>query len=415
VPLKVLATPGLTPVILAHHRPQEFPLAVCLARISIGDMNPTIISQPTGVSLIGAPTDIGASTQGASMGPQALRVAGLVQTLAQFGLDVKDCGNLSGPDNPWQAAVGGYRHLPEVVQWNQLLHDAVYAELQQARLPIMLGGDHCLAIGSVSAVARHCRVQGKKLRVLWLDAHADFNTALLTPSGNLHGMPVACLCGLGPSALIGMSGQVPALKASELRQIGIRSVDEGEKRLVHDPMRLPNPYRPEARSFLSVWALLSKRWTGPPAPPKPHPWVQAVRQNPPPFWAMESLLKEYPISSAEGLALMRLAEALLRVPDAETAIALTADQLGRADFDAAGDKTLARLSSTAIAMSKKFLPDSEAPTAASSPSWAPAPWWPPRCAPCSCWAASLCWARPSAKPWRGGRAKRKIAKPALQL
>ena len=87
------------------------------------------------------------------------------------------------------------------------------------------------------------------------------------------------------------------------------------------------------------------------------PWVQAVRKHPPPFWAMESLLKEYPISSAEGLALMRLAEALLRVPDAETAIALTADQLGRADFDGAADSTLARLSSTAIAMSKKFLPD----------------------------------------------------------
>jgi RHH-type proline utilization regulon transcriptional repressor/proline dehydrogenase/delta 1-pyrroline-5-carboxylate dehydrogenase len=87
-----------------------------------------------------------------------------------------------------------------------------------------------------------------------------------------------------------------------------------------------------------------------------------VRSNPPPFWALESLLQEYPISSAEGLALMRLAEALLRVPDAETAIALTADQLGRADFHSAGDKTMARLSSTAIAMSKKFLPDSEAPT-----------------------------------------------------
>jgi len=86
------------------------------------------------------------------------------------------------------------------------------------------------------------------------------------------------------------------------------------------------------------------------------PWVRAVRENPPPFWAMESLLKEYPISSAEGLALMRLAEALLRVPDAETAIALTADQLGRADFDGAADSTLARLSSTAIAMSKHFLP-----------------------------------------------------------
>ena len=87
------------------------------------------------------------------------------------------------------------------------------------------------------------------------------------------------------------------------------------------------------------------------------PWVQAVRKHPPPFWAMESLLKEYPISSAEGLALMRLAEALLRVPDAETAIALTADQLGRADFDGSADGALARLSHTAIAMSKKFLPD----------------------------------------------------------
>jgi RHH-type proline utilization regulon transcriptional repressor/proline dehydrogenase/delta 1-pyrroline-5-carboxylate dehydrogenase len=89
------------------------------------------------------------------------------------------------------------------------------------------------------------------------------------------------------------------------------------------------------------------------------PWVQAVRDNPPPFWAMESLLKEYPISSAEGLALMRLAEALLRVPDAETAIALTADQLGRADFDGAGDKVLARLSSAAISMSKHLLPESQ--------------------------------------------------------
>ena len=86
------------------------------------------------------------------------------------------------------------------------------------------------------------------------------------------------------------------------------------------------------------------------------PRVQAVRQNPPPFWAMESLLKEYPIASSEGLALMRLAEALLRVPDAETAIALTADQLGRADFSHAGDTTLARLSGTAIALSKHFLP-----------------------------------------------------------
>jgi RHH-type proline utilization regulon transcriptional repressor/proline dehydrogenase/delta 1-pyrroline-5-carboxylate dehydrogenase len=124
-------------------------------------------------------------------------------------------------------------------------------------------------------------------------------------------------------------------------------------------MRLPNPYRPEDEIVAQRLGALSNALDWAAAARVAMPWVQAVRQNPPPFWAMESLLKEYPISSAEGLALMRLAEALLRVPDAETAIALTADQLGRADFDAAGDKTLARLSSTAIAMSKKFLPDVE--------------------------------------------------------
>jgi RHH-type proline utilization regulon transcriptional repressor/proline dehydrogenase/delta 1-pyrroline-5-carboxylate dehydrogenase len=122
------------------------------------------------------------------------------------------------------------------------------------------------------------------------------------------------------------------------------------------PSRLPNPYRPEgatvSQRLQSLEAVLD--WAD--AARVAAPWVQAVRDNPPPFWAMESLLKEYPISSAEGLALMRLAEALLRVPDAETAIALTADQLGRADFDGSGDKVLARLSSTAIAMSKHFLP-----------------------------------------------------------
>ena len=187
-----------------------------------------------GVSLIGVPTDIGAGTLGARMGPAALRVAGIGQAIAQFGLDVKDCGNIDGPDNPWTDAVDSFRHLPEVVQWNQLLHDAMYAELKSGRLPIMLGGDHCLAIGSISAVARHCREQGKKLRVLWFDAHADFNTATLTPSGIIHGMPVACLCGHGPRELVDIGGHVPALKPKEIRQIGIRSVDEGEKRLVHD-------------------------------------------------------------------------------------------------------------------------------------------------------------------------------------
>jgi arginase len=185
------------------------------------------------VALIGVPTDVGASDRGASMGPEALRVAGLRERLQAHGLVVHDRGNLSGPANPWLPPVEGYRHLAEVAEWNRKAHEAVHAELTAGRLPIMLGGDHCLGIGSISAVARHCRETGRKLRVLWLDAHADFNTSAITPTGNIHGMPVACLCGFGPSELTGIGGQVPAISPKWIRQIGIRSVDAGEKRFVH--------------------------------------------------------------------------------------------------------------------------------------------------------------------------------------
>jgi arginase len=186
------------------------------------------------VSLIGAPTDIGAGHRGALMGPDALRIAGLAEALVERGVEVLDRGNLVGPGNPWQPPVDGYRHLKEVVAWNRLVMDAVAAELDAGRLPILLGGDHCLGLGSIAAVARHCRTTGKRLRVLWLDAHADFNTYEITPSGNVHGMPVACLCGLGPEELITLGGPAPALRPDEIRQIGIRSVDQGEKRLVKE-------------------------------------------------------------------------------------------------------------------------------------------------------------------------------------
>ncbi|MDG2517041.1 arginase [Lysobacter soli] len=186
------------------------------------------------VSLIGAPTDVGAGHRGSRMGPEALRIAGLGEALIKRGVDVIDRGNLDGPRNPWQKPVEGYRHLPEVVAWNRAVMDAVGAELDEGRMPILLGGDHCLGLGSITAVARHCRTTGKQLRVLWLDAHADFNTHQVTPSGNVHGMPVACLCGLGPDALTKLGGEAPAVRPDEIRQIGIRSVDEGEKRLVQE-------------------------------------------------------------------------------------------------------------------------------------------------------------------------------------
>jgi arginase len=184
------------------------------------------------ISLIGAPTDVGASVLGCRMGPAALRLAGIQESLERFGSEVHDCGDVTGPDNPGAFAVDGYRHLAEVTAWNHAVFDAVYAELVGGRLPIMLGGDHCLAIGSISAAARHCRETGKRLRVLWFDAHADYNTASITPSGNMHGMPVAVLTGNGPEPLLNLSGAVPAVDPHDVREIGLRDVDLGEKHLL---------------------------------------------------------------------------------------------------------------------------------------------------------------------------------------
>jgi len=185
------------------------------------------------VSLIGAPTDVGASDRGASMGPEALRVAGLHAALRGCGLQVEDSGNLSGPPNPGMRKLDGYSNLPEVVAWNRAVYEAVHADLHRGRLPILLGGDHSLSVGSIAAVARHCRDTHKPLRVLWLDAHTDFNTRELSPSGSLHGMPLSSLCGFGPPELLALGGARPAIKPNWVRQVGIRSVDAGEREFVH--------------------------------------------------------------------------------------------------------------------------------------------------------------------------------------
>ncbi|WP_374664837.1 arginase [Ramlibacter sp.] len=184
------------------------------------------------VRLIGAPTDVGASVRGAGMGPDALRVAGLAEALQAQAFAVVDAGNLPGPPNPWREPVGGLRHLEAVVAWNRAVFDAVDAALSAAEVPLVMGGDHCLAVGSISAVARHCRATGHHLRVIWLDAHTDVNTPATSPSGNLHGMPVACLLGQGPAALTGWSGTPAALDAGQIDFIGIRSVDAQERQAI---------------------------------------------------------------------------------------------------------------------------------------------------------------------------------------
>lgn len=186
----------------------------------------------TTVSLIGAPTDVGASVRGAGMGPDALRVAGIAEALRAHGLQVIDRGNLSGPPNPWHPPAGGIRHLPEVVAWNRVVFEAVSTTLAMEQVPLLMGGDHCLAIGSISAVARHCRQHHRNLRVVWLDAHTDVNTETISPSGNIHGMPVSCLLGHGPADLVGWSGEPAALDAGSVDFIGIRSVDAQEKQAI---------------------------------------------------------------------------------------------------------------------------------------------------------------------------------------
>lgn len=184
------------------------------------------------VSLIGAPTDVGASVRGAGMGPDALRVAGLAEALRAHRFDVIDRGNLAGPPNPGNPPSNGIRHLPEVVAWNRSVFDSVAAELAAGHVPLLMGGDHCLGIGSISAVARHCRQQRRNLRVIWLDAHTDVNTEAISPSGNIHGMPVAALLGHGPEALVGWSGERAAIDAANIDFIGIRSVDAEEKQAI---------------------------------------------------------------------------------------------------------------------------------------------------------------------------------------
>ncbi|NJM32426.1 MAG: arginase [Limnobacter sp.] len=190
------------------------------------------------VSIIGVPTDIGAGVPGARMGPEALRVAGIEKAISRYGCAVRDCGDVQGPPRSQASKPENgtpkesIRNLEQAVAWNQAVFDAVYATLKASRMPVMLGGDHCLAVGSISAVAKHCQEKGKKLRVLWLDAHADFNDSTTSPSGNPHGMPVACLNGLGPRALTHLAGFCPVMDARDIRQIGVRSVDEAEKRLL---------------------------------------------------------------------------------------------------------------------------------------------------------------------------------------
>ncbi|PYE86353.1 arginase [Phyllobacterium leguminum] len=180
------------------------------------------------VTLLGAPVEEGAESLGCAMGPAALRLAGIRPALEKLGHQVEDRGDLAPENQDTFALPGSARNAPLIVGWTRTLERAAYQTLKDGRLPIFLGGDHSLAMGTVAGAARHAAEQGRPLFVLWMDAHADFNTPATSPSGNMHGMPVAFFCGAD-----GFSGILPddrpLVAPEQVFLCGIRSIDPAER------------------------------------------------------------------------------------------------------------------------------------------------------------------------------------------
>ncbi len=182
------------------------------------------------VDLIGFPLDLGAGRRGVDMGPTALRIAGLEQALADLGHSVRDCGNIVVPQPEKHTAVDAkLRFLPEIAAACTNLYNATRDSLRAERVPILLGGDHSMAMGSVAAVADHCFENNLRLGVIWLDAHADMNTSETTPSGNIHGMPLAALLGDGHPSLVEIGGRAPHLRPDQVALFGVRDIDQRER------------------------------------------------------------------------------------------------------------------------------------------------------------------------------------------
>lgn len=193
-------------------------------------------STPARIALLGVPVDVGASQRGTLMGPAALRTAGLGGVLEALGLVVEDHGDLAVARAPvaTDAPPDNANNYGEIQAWVQAVSARAYDIARSGPIPIFLGGDHSLSMGSINGVNRHWREQGRDLFVLWLDAHADYNTPESTPSGNMHGMSLAFLCGEpGLDRLLGDEPRA-SVRPDRLALFGIRSIDPLERTLVRD-------------------------------------------------------------------------------------------------------------------------------------------------------------------------------------
>ena len=181
------------------------------------------------IAIIGAPMDLGAGRRGVDMGPSALRLAGLDKRIACLGYDFEDLGNIA-VEQPESLPVlrENARYLPQIVQTCSRLAEIVRTALREGKLPLVLGGDHSIAVGTVSGLSMHYRERGEKLGMIWIDAHADMNTPDTSPSGNVHGMPLACCVGSGPPELTEIGGFAPKVEPASVAVVGLRDVDPTE-------------------------------------------------------------------------------------------------------------------------------------------------------------------------------------------
>lgn len=182
------------------------------------------------VHVLGVPMDLGSGRRGVDMGPSAIRIAGLEDRLRELGHQVVDEGDLV-IKNMEELKVGDVhaRYLAEIARAAKLAAGKVERIMTKGHFPLVLGGDHSISVGTVSGIAAFCRARRKKLGLLWIDAHGDINTPETSPSGNIHGMPVASLLGEGPDMLTAIGGTAPKVNARNVALVGIRSLDEGEK------------------------------------------------------------------------------------------------------------------------------------------------------------------------------------------
>jgi len=182
------------------------------------------------ITVIGAPLDLGQGRRGVDMGPSAVRVANLNSRLASLGYVVEDLGNV--PVEQAEASPEGHPHakyLPQIAASCRRLATLVGETLARGNLPLVLGGDHSVAVGTVSGVSEHYRLHAQKIGLIWLDAHADMNTPETSPSGNVHGMPLACILGMGPPELTELFGYQPKVAPRNAVIVGLRDVDQLEK------------------------------------------------------------------------------------------------------------------------------------------------------------------------------------------